>query len=281
MNPAFQKDEELLADIESARSDNTDTLYTWWLGQSGFLVMSAGKTVLFDPYLSDSLTRKYSTTDKPHTRITELVLDPSKLTGIDIVPSSHNHTDHLDKETLIALFQANPELAFVIPEANRTFIADRLQRNPDRPIGLNDGLSATVKGVTFHGIASAHDELKTNEKGEHHFMGFVIELGPWKIYHSGDTRLYDGLASRLQQFNLDLAFLPINGYKPERRVAGNLNSEEAAQLARDCTIKCVIPHHYDLFEFNTAEPTDFQKACQSKNVNHHVLLNGQRLTLEG
>jgi|TARA_B110000495_G_scaffold198989_1_gene211669 L-ascorbate metabolism protein UlaG (beta-lactamase superfamily) len=280
MKPAFLKGEELLVDIESARSDKSNTLYTWWLGQSGFLVMSAGKTVLFDPYLSDSLTRKYAPTDKPHTRITELVLDPGTLEGIDIVTSSHNHTDHLDKETLIALVQANPELDFVIPEANRAFIADRLERDPSLPIGLNDGLSTTVKGVTFHGIASAHDELKTNEKGEHHFMGFVIELGPWKIYHSGDTRLYHGLVSRLKPFNLDLAFLPINGYKPERRVAGNLNSEEAAQLADECSIKTVVPHHYDLFEFNTADPVDFEKACQFRNVNHHVLQNGQRLTLE-
>jgi len=280
MKPAFLKGEELLVDIESARRDKSNTLYTWWLGQSGFLVMSAGKTVLFDPYLSDSLTRKYAPTDKPHTRITELVLDPGTLEGIDIVTSSHNHTDHLDKETLIALVQANPELDFVIPEANRAFIADRLERDPSLPIGLNDGLSTTVKGVTFHGIASAHDELKTNEKGEHHFMGFVIELGPWKIYHSGDTRLYHGLVSRLKPFNLDLAFLPINGYKPERRVAGNLNSEEAAQLADECSIKTVVPHHYDLFEFNTADPVDFEKACQFRNVNHHVLQNGQRLTLE-
>ena len=111
-------------------------------------------------------------------------------------------------------------------------------------------------------------------------MGFVIELGPWKIYHSGDTRLYHGLVSRLKPFNLDLAFLPINGYKPERRVAGNLNSEEAAQLADECSIKTVVPHHYDLFEFNTADPVDFEKACQFRNVNHHVLQNGQRLTLE-
>ena len=280
MKPAFLKGEELLVDIESARSDKSNTLHTWWLGQSGFLVMSAGKTVLFDPYLSDSLTRKYAPTDKPHTRITELVLDPGTLEGIDIVTSSHNHTDHLDKETLIALVQANPELDFVIPEANRAFIADRIERDPSLPIGLNDGLSTTVKGVTFHGIASAHDELKTNEKGEHHFMGFVIELGPWKIYHSGDTRLYDGLVSRLKPFNLDLAFLPINGYKPERRVAGNLNSEEAAQLADECSIKTVVPHHYDLFEFNTVDPVDFEKACQFRNVNHHVLQNGQRLTLE-
>ena len=280
MKQAFLKDDALIREIEDSRSDPSDKLYVWWLGQSGFLVMSAGKTVLFDPYLSDSLTRKYATTDKPHTRITEQVINPSKLHGIDIVTSSHNHTDHLDKESLQSLFLANPDLRFIIPEANRAFVADRLECDPTRPIGLDDGVQKTVNDVRFHGIASAHDELKTNEKGEHHFLGFVIELGPWMLYHSGDTRLYDGLVPRLRRFDLDLAFLPINGYKPERRVAGNLNSEEAAQLANDCSIGTTVPHHYDLFEFNTADPVDFERACHSRGVQYSVLRNGEGLTIE-
>jgi L-ascorbate metabolism protein UlaG (beta-lactamase superfamily) len=278
MKEAFQKDDALLEDIEKARKDTSDTLYTWWLGQSGFLVMCAGKTVLFDPYLSDSLTRKYAETDKPHTRITELVVDPIRLKGIEVVTSSHNHTDHLDQETLAALFEANPDAQFIIPEANREFVATRMACDPDWPIGLDDGTSLEVEGISFHGLASAHDELKTNDKGEHHFMSFVIQWGPWTIYHSGDTRLYDGLEDRLNQFQIDLAFLPINGYKPERRVAGNLNAEEAAQLAKDCSIGTTIPHHYDMFEFNTADPIDFDSACSKRNVNCHILRNGEHAT---
>jgi L-ascorbate metabolism protein UlaG (beta-lactamase superfamily) len=278
MKPAFQKDEALLEDIEAARKDNSDTLYTWWLGQSGFLVMCGGKTVLFDPYLSDSLTRKYAETDKPHTRITELVVDPFQLRGIDFITSSHNHTDHLDQETLAALFEANPDTQFIIPEANRDFVATRMGCDPDWPIGMNDGISMEIDDVSFHGLASAHDELKTNDKGEHHFMAFVIQLGPWTIYHSGDTRLYEGLTDRLNQHSIDLAFLPINGYKPERRVAGNLNSEEAAQLAADCNIGTSIPHHYDMFEFNTADPVDFGSACSKLNVTCQILRNGERAT---
>ena len=50
--------------------------------------------LLLDPYLSDSLTRKYAATDKPHVRMTELVIDPARLDFIDAVTSSHNHTDH-------------------------------------------------------------------------------------------------------------------------------------------------------------------------------------------
>ena len=72
MNPAHQKDEALLSDIARARADGRSRV--WWLGQSGFLVHTPAATVLFDPYLSDSLTRKYAATDKPHTRLTERVI---------------------------------------------------------------------------------------------------------------------------------------------------------------------------------------------------------------
>lgn len=278
MKPAFQKDEALLNDISQARKDESGTLHTWWLGQSGFLVMCQGKTVLFDPYLSDSLTRKYEHTDKPHVRITEQVIDPLLLTDINIVTSSHNHTDHLDQETLTAIFEANPEVQFIIPEANREFVATRLACDPDWPIGMNDGSSIEIDSFTFHGLASAHDELKTNDKGQHHFLGFIMNLGPWTIYHSGDTRMYDGLVDRLNKHSIDLAFLPINGYNPERRVAGNLNAEEAAQLAVECQIGTSIPHHYDMFEFNTADPIDFGTACSKRNVRCHIIRNGEKAT---
>ncbi len=278
MKEAFQKDEALLQDIEKARNDKSDTLHIWWLGQSGFLVMSTGKTVLFDPYLSDSLTNKYVTTDKPHTRVTELVIDPIRLEGIDLVTSSHNHTDHLDQETLAAIFEANQDVQFIIPEANREFVATRMGCDPDWPIGLNDGTSIEIEGILFHGLASAHDELKTNDKGEQHFMGFVIQLGPWTMYHSGDTRLYTGLEDRLKKFSIDLAFLPINGFIPERRVAGNLNSKEAAQLALDCNIGTTIPHHFDMFEFNTADPIEFSTACTNRQITCKILRNGERAT---
>ncbi|MEE2614984.1 MAG: MBL fold metallo-hydrolase, partial [Verrucomicrobiota bacterium] len=38
-----------------------DELHIWWLGQSGFLLQWCNEHLLFDPYLSDSLTRKYAT----------------------------------------------------------------------------------------------------------------------------------------------------------------------------------------------------------------------------
>src|SRR3954469_6334834 len=113
IKPAFQ-DGVFLADVKSARSDNA--FFLWWLGQSGFLVKWRDRFLLLDPYLSDSLTNKYAATDKPHVRMTERVIASEKLAFVDVVTSSHNHTDHLDAETLRPIFEKNPEAAFVIPE---------------------------------------------------------------------------------------------------------------------------------------------------------------------
>jgi L-ascorbate metabolism protein UlaG (beta-lactamase superfamily) len=279
LRKAQQKDDALLQDIEQARQE-PNALHAWWLGQSGFLLQHQGRHVLFDPYLSDSLTRKYAGSDKEHIRMTERVIAPERLDFIDLVTSSHNHTDHLDRETLEPLLAANPKAAFVAPRANREFAAERLEIDPERIIGLTDGESSEVAGTRLHGIAAAHDERAFDEAGRDKFMGFILEWGPWTVYHSGDTRLYPGLEERLERFEIDLAFLPINGFKPERRVSGNLNAGEAVNLARETALKTVVPHHYHMFTFNTVEPDEFERLAGDAGVDARVLENGERLTLK-
>jgi L-ascorbate metabolism protein UlaG (beta-lactamase superfamily) len=266
------KDDAFLADVQAARQRN-DVVHIWWLGQSGFLIHSGNACLLVDPYLSDSLTRKYAATDKPHVRMTARVVAPEKLTFIDVVTSSHNHTDHLDAETLLPLRAANPKLQMIIPEVNRAFVADRLQTDPAWPIGLSDGERTAVGGFEFIAVPAAHETV------EPQFLGYVIRTAGLSIYHSGDTILYEGMARRLKPFNLDVALLPINGAKPERRVAGNLNGVEAARLGADAGVKCAVPCHYEMFEFNTATPDEFVSEAQRLQQTHRVLHAGERLDL--
>lgn len=265
-----QKDERLLHDIRSTRMSDKG-FRVWWLGQSGFLVQWKGKHLLFDPYLSDSLTRKYADTDKPHERMSERVIDPAELSFIDVVTSSHNHTDHLDAETLLPLLANNPGMQLLIPEANRQFVANRLQCNPAFPTGLNDGGSVVLGDFRFFGIPAAHNGLDRDDQGRCLYMGFIAEFGSYRIYHSGDTLWFEGLEDILRPFAVDVAFLPINGNKPERRVAGNLNAEEAARLGREIGAKCVIPHHYHLFAFNTEDPLHFIRWAEKYGTPYHVL----------
>lgn len=271
-------DEALAADIEAA--DPGDGIVLWWLGQSGFLVKSAAGRVLFDPYLSDSLTRKYEHTDKPHTRMTRRAIAPSELTSIDVVTTSHNHTDHLDAETLLAVMASNPKAKFVIPEANRAFVADRLRCDPASPLGMTDGEALIVDGFEFHAIPAAHNEIDRDDSRRCKYLGYVVRFGNTTVFHSGDTLRYPQMADLLRPFSIDLALLPINGNRPERRVAGNLLGDEAARLAHDIGARLVIPCHYDMFEFNTESPDLFAKTCLNLNQPFHVLQCGERLSIE-
>jgi L-ascorbate metabolism protein UlaG (beta-lactamase superfamily) len=259
----FRKDDALLAALAEPLPVAHGLRITW-LGQSGFLVQCAGFTALLDPYLSDSLTRKYAATDKPHVRMTERVVAPERLTGIDVITSSHNHTDHLDSETLLPLLAANPEAKLVIPKANRDFVAERLGMKPEALIGIDDGKKAVLAGFEFTGIAAAHNAIDRDDAGHCRYLGYVVQRGPWTIYHSGDTLLYPGLAEKPRAVApIDVALLPINGNKPERRVAGNLDGREAAQLAHDIGARWVVPCHYEMFEFNTADPRElFTPECE-------------------
>lgn len=275
----FQKDRELQLDIyNSKKTGGPDAFDVWWLGQSGFLLQWNGLCVLFDPYLSDSLTKKYASTSKPHTRMSELVIDPILLDCIDIMTSSHNHTDHLDGETLAPLIKANPGISFIIPEANRGFVADRVKCEIGFPLGLNDRDVCDVKGFTFHGIPSAHNIVERDEQGRCRFMGYVVRFGKFSLYHSGDTLWFDGLDNLLKPFRVDLAFLPINGNDPARGVAGNLNPREAAELGKAIGAGYVIPHHYNMFAFNTADPQEFMKEARRCNQPCAVLGHGQKWT---
>ena len=277
--PAVKKDEALIAEVESYQYDENN-FHLWWLGQSGYLLLWKGKRVLIDPYLSDSLTKKYATTNKPHIRMSERIVDPSLLKNISIVTSSHNHTDHLDGETLIPLIKNNPNIKFIIPEANRAFVCERAQIEKDFPLGLSDGESMVVDEFTFYGVPAKHNEIERDENGRCKFMGYVIEFGKFTIYHSGDTLFFDDMVDLLKPFKVDVALLPINGNKPERKVAGNLDCKEAAELAMAIGAKYVIPCHYDMFAFNTADVNDFEKEADRIGQPYRVLKGGEKFTFE-
>ncbi len=280
MKAPFLADDAFLSDVSTARRE-ADRLHLWWMGQSGFLVAWNGRCVLLDPYLSYSLTRKYAATDKPHVRMTGRVVAPERLDFVDGVTSTHNHTDHLDPETLRALARVNPGLALLCPLANRAEALDRSGLPGDRVMGLDAAvppMSATVAGFEFTAVPAAHETLERDEAGRHRFLGWVVRAGPWTLYHSGDTVLYPGMVERLRPFRVDLALLPINGRGPERRVSGNLWGREAAQVASALGARWVIPCHFDLFEFNTATPDEFVSTCGLLGQPFRVLGQGERFS---
>jgi L-ascorbate metabolism protein UlaG (beta-lactamase superfamily) len=271
----LQSDQQFLADV-TATIARRQGVSLWWLGQSGFLVHYDGVCIAIDPYLSDSLTHKYAATAKPHVRVTARVVDPALLTMVGLVTSSHNHTDHLDAETIGPMRHANPALAVLCSAANVDFAQQRLGMVPT---GLVLGVPYTHGPFVIHAVPAAHNLREQDDAGYERYIGIVVEVGGVTIYHSGDTLRYEGMAELLRQWAIDVALLPINGNDPARGVAGNLNGAEASQLAHDIGARLVVPCHYDMFAFNTASPTVFVDTARQLGQAYRVMQAGECLNM--
>jgi L-ascorbate metabolism protein UlaG (beta-lactamase superfamily) len=272
-----KSDDELRQEILA--TDPGGGVALWWLGQSGFLLKHSRHCLLFDPYLSESLTAKYANTDKPHVRMTRRPIDPARFDMIDVVTSSHDHTDHFDAATLYRLKEKNAQLRLVLPAANRRIAKDKLQTSDDWFIPLNDGEAADFAGFRILAVPAAHESIERDHDGRAKYLGYVVTAGHHRIYHSGDCVLYDGQVELLRPLKIDIAVLPINGRRPERRVQGNFWGREAAQLAQNIGAQFAIPCHYEMFEFNTEQPDEFVAECRRLGQAYRVPRCGERLML--
>lgn len=266
----YLADDALLADLEAARADSR-AAHLWWLGQSGFLIQHASHRLLVDPYLSDALTAKYAGTDKPHVRMSRRVVDPRRLRGIDHVLSSHNHTDHLDAETIVPILENNPEARLLVSAANRAFAIGRVG-HADRVDPVDEKWVYPVLGCMCSVVPAAHVRIERDADGSARCIGFLIYTLVGTIYHAGDTMVFDGMADLLRPKRIGVALLPINGK------VGNMSGPEAARLAKDIGAGLAVPCHYDMFEFNTASPDAFVAECERIGQPYRVLRLGERFS---
>lgn len=214
-----------------------------WLGQAGFLLETAGRRLLVDPWLSPHEARL---TEPPPF---ELVCDE-----IDWVLVTHEHEDHLDLPFLRRLAERSPGARLVLPEPIAAMADVGLARTH---VAAGDDLDLDPLRLHVVGAWHAVDAADGYSDGAGRFVGYVISGGGPTIYHAGDTIPDPGLAEALADQAVDIALLPINGRdsaREARNVAGNLDAREAVSLAREIGAHTLIPYHWDAVAGNTEHP---------------------------
>lgn len=226
----------------------------WWLGQSSFVLRSNTLTIYLDPFFS---------------------LYPGRLVAVpfpaeaapeaDLVLCTHDHLDHLDLPTVQGLGQSSPRARFVVPvPCVEGILAAGIA--PERVVGVQPDEEWELDTARIYPLPALHGNVAppavydfglAESGGKYRYLGYVIELNGVRIYHAGDTLVYDGLVERLRKLAVDVALLPINGrsyFREQQNIVGNLDEREAADLAAAAGVRLLIPMHYDMFAANLGRP---------------------------
>lgn len=226
----------------------------WWLGQAGYIIRSAGITVVIDPYLSDSAAK-----DTPElARLYPVPINPVELSA-DIYVVTHDHLDHLDPET-ITPYRSKDKTRFVAPrQAAQKLIA--LGVPEKQIIVLHAGENWRSGAVEITGvftIPSGVDVLDTT--------GYLIKFDNGRsIYHTSDTEFHPLVLAAAPE-EPELMLVPINGKW------GNPGPEQAALFARAVQPTYVLPNHYDLMELNAENPETFKWFCAQYNLGSRCVI---------
>lgn len=239
-----------LIEAVNACTPPTGACAFWWLGQHGFCFKLGRITLYIDLYLSGGSAR-----------LLPPPLQPEEVTNADFFLGTHDHADHVDRQSWARLAAASPQARFVAPDMVRDRLLTELQIPPERLKGANAGQTLELSGLTVTGIAAAHEFLDRDPAtGRHPYLGYVIEGNGLTVYHSGDTCVYEGLLAALKPHRPDIVLLPINGRDAVRYASGcigNMTYQEAADLAGALEPRLTVPAHYGMFAGNTIDPQPF------------------------
>lgn len=212
-----------------------------WLGQAGLLFEACGKTIIVDPYLSNSC---FKLNPKSNRRVPVderfLKLKP------DYIIITHNHLDHLDPETLVHYLGEDTTVTVLAPY--NAWTEARKNGGTNNYVMFNPGTEWSDGEVNFRAVKAEHSDLTA--------IGVMITAEGKTYYASGDTLYNHDIIDGVKATGLDIyaAFIPVNG------VGNNMNMQDGARFAREIGAKKVIPVHIGLFDAHT--PSEFE--CEGK-----------------
>ena len=235
--------QDVLADIAS-KDD-----YIIWLGHASFLIQLSGKKFLIDPFFSKRASPLSWAGPK---RAVAAAVSANDLPKIDFILVSHNHYDHLDKNTLQQI--ADKDAVHVVVPYGLRKIIKKCGFNCITELKWEESFSCGKIKITA--LPAYHFSSRyILDRNKTLWCSFLIANDNSKLFFSGDTgygSMYKELGDKYGPF--DYGLIGIGAYEPQKIMrAVHLNPEEALLLAADMSIKTVIPMHWGTMPF-TLEP---------------------------
>lgn len=254
-----------LEDIPSVKTDlnhlplHEDILV--WFGHSSYYMQVNGKRILVDPVLSGSAsplpggTRAFPGTDH---------YKPVNIPAIDILFITHDHWDHLDHKTMIAL---QPKIKKIICPLG---VGEHLEYwGFDKKIISEKDWGESVEPVDGFNITltpARHFAGRTFKRNVSLWTSYVLQTPSLKIFIGGDSGYDTHFEAIGKQYGpFDLAILENGQYDKSWRYI-HLLPEEFLLAAKDLGAKKILPVHSAKFKLGNHAWDEPLKKVTENNI---------------
>jgi L-ascorbate metabolism protein UlaG (beta-lactamase superfamily) len=179
------------------------------------------------------------------------------LPKIDVVLLSHNHRDHMDAKSLLALKNRSQETTFLVPKGDKAWFD---KRNFEHCSEYTWWDYTSVESpsqcgqVTFSFLPAVHwSQRGLFDKNRSLWGSWLIEWGSQTIYFAGDTAYSQHFEIIAQECSaITTALMPIGPCDPEPHMRKNhVNAQEAVKGFIDLQAQQFVPMHWGTFQFGT------------------------------
>jgi len=195
------------------------------------VALEDGTRLLFDPYISQNPLADISVEE----------------VSTDYILVTHGHDDHMSD--MIPIAKKNDATIIGIAEICK-YAAKKGIKNI-HPMNIGGGFDFPFGRVR---LTYAQHSSGYEEDGQMIYMGepagILLQADGKTIYHAGDTADYSDLSLLGEQYDIDVAFLPIGDNF-------TMGPDDAVRAANRLKAKKVVPIHYNTFPQIKQDPQKF------------------------
>ncbi|MBC7388300.1 MAG: MBL fold metallo-hydrolase [Opitutaceae bacterium] len=245
---------------------NQNTLV--WFGHASYFLQLDGKKILVDPVLSGAASPIIATTlSYPGTD----VYSPAELPEIDYLFISHDHWDHLDYETMLAL---QPKIKKIVTGLGTGqhlehwgFDASNIiEKDWHETEILDSGFSITA-------TPARHFSGRSLTRNKALWVSFVLKTPTMTIYIGGDSGYDKHFAEIGTKYGpFDLAILECGQYDKSWKYI-HMMPEEVVKASQDLNAKVFMPVHWAKFSLGNHAWDDpiLRVNNEAKRLNINIL----------
>jgi L-ascorbate metabolism protein UlaG (beta-lactamase superfamily) len=262
----------------SELKDTAGAAMLTWFGHSAFLLELGGTKILLDPMLGPAaapvsfINRRFDY---------ELPLTLEELPFIDMVVLSHDHYDHLDYGSILALQDKVGH--FLVPLG----VGSHLRRwgvEQEKITELDWWQESARAGIKLTATPAQHFSGRSlGDSNRTLWASWVIEAEDARIFFSGDSGYFSGFKEIGARFGpFDLTLMECGQYN-ENWSGIHLLPEETVQAHLDLRGKVLMPIHWGAFDLAlhawSEPPQRLLKAARGRSVEVVTPYIGERFNL--